>query len=106
VEAIDGMAPKARSGNYTPSVASIYTSCPLELDVTTMQPPLIVGERTNTNGSKKFKDLLQAEDIDGMVSMAREQEKKALIYSMSVLLMWAATKSKTCMALCKGSMSN
>lgn len=76
VEAIDGMAPKARSGNYTPSVASIYTSCPLELDITTMQPPLIVGERTNTNGSKKFKDLLQAEDIDGMVSMAREQEKE------------------------------
>lgn len=76
VECVEGMAPKTRTGNYTPSVASIYTSCPLELDVTTMQPPLIVGERTNTNGSKKFKDLLQAEDIDGMVSMAREQEKE------------------------------
>lgn len=76
VQKIDGMAPKQRHGSLTPAVASIYTTCPLELDPQTMQPPLIVGERTNTNGSKKFKDLLQKEDLDGMVAMAREQEKE------------------------------
>lgn len=36
---------------------------------------LVVGERTNTNGSRKFKQLLEAQDFDGMVSMAREQIK-------------------------------
>ncbi|MGP1310557.1 MAG: methionine synthase, partial [Phycisphaerales bacterium] len=36
---------------------------------------LIVGERTNTNGSRKFKRLVDEQDFDGMVSMAREQIK-------------------------------
>ena len=34
---------------------------------------LIVAERTNTNGSRQFKRLLQAEDWDGLVSMARDE---------------------------------
>ena len=37
---------------------------------------LIVGERTNTNGSRRFKDLLSAEDFDGLVSMAKEQVRE------------------------------
>ncbi|MGF1633857.1 MAG: dihydropteroate synthase [Phycisphaerae bacterium] len=36
---------------------------------------LIVGERTNTNGSRQFKRLLQEEDWDGLVSMARDEIK-------------------------------
>lgn len=36
---------------------------------------LVVGERTNTNGSRKFKQLVDAQDFDGMVSMARDQIK-------------------------------
>ena len=72
VQTTGNLAPRARQALYQPAVASIYTSVGLDID----QPPLIVGERTNTNGSKKFKDLLQAEDLDGMVSMAREQERE------------------------------
>ncbi len=34
---------------------------------------LIVAERTNANGSRKFKRLLDEEDWDGLVSMAREE---------------------------------
>lgn len=34
---------------------------------------LIVAERTNANGSRKFKRLLDAEDWDGLVSMAKEE---------------------------------
>ena len=34
---------------------------------------LIVGERTNTNGSRQFKRLLQNDDWDGLVSMARDE---------------------------------
>ncbi len=72
VNKIGEVEPKKRQAVFVPSAASIYTSVAFDLD----QPPLIVGERTNTNGSKKFKDLLQAEQIDGMVAMAREQERE------------------------------
>lgn len=72
VEVIGNAAPKKREPIYTPAAASIYTSVPFDMD----QPPLIVGERTNTNGSRKFKQLLQKEDWDGMVSMGREQERE------------------------------
>ena len=34
---------------------------------------LVVGERTNATGSRAFRDLLLAEDLDGMVALAREQ---------------------------------
>jgi len=34
---------------------------------------LIVGERCNASGSRKFKRLLEGEDWDGIVSLAREQ---------------------------------
>ncbi len=65
-------APKKREFSYTPSVASIYSSVALHLD----PPPVIVGERCNANGSKRFKELLLAEDYDGMVQLAREQIKE------------------------------
>jgi len=76
VAAVDGMAPLSRKPDVSSAVASIYTSCPLAFDKLNMQPPLIVGERTNTNGSRKFKELLELSDLDGMVRMAREQEKE------------------------------
>ncbi len=37
---------------------------------------LIVGERMNASGSRKFKKLLEAEDFDGIVSLAREQVRE------------------------------
>ncbi len=64
--------PRKREHNYTPSVASIYSSVALHLD----PPPVIVGERCNANGSKKFKELLLAEDYDAMVQLAKEQMKE------------------------------
>ncbi len=36
-------------------------------------PPLLIGERLNATGSRKFKRLLMAEDWDGILEMAREQ---------------------------------
>lgn len=35
---------------------------------------LIVGEKTNANGSKAFRDALAAEDLDAMTAIARDQE--------------------------------
>lgn len=72
VEKVGHVAPKVRTPEYTPAAASIYTSCALRVD----PAPLIIGERTNTNGSRKFKQLLNKEDWDGMVAMARDQEKE------------------------------
>ncbi len=64
--------PMRREVSYTPSVSSIYSSVALHLD----PPPVIVGERCNANGSKKFKELLLAENYDGMVQLAKEQIKE------------------------------
>lgn len=70
VRELRGVRPKSRQPVVEPSVSSLTSSSPLR-----MEPgPLIVGERTNTTGSRKFKRLLEAGDFDGMVDMAREQE--------------------------------
>jgi len=54
------------------SVSSLYQSVPLHQE----PRPLIVGERTNANGSKKFRDLLGREDFDGLVDIARDQQRE------------------------------
>ncbi len=61
-----------RSPKLERSAASLYQSVPLQQE----PRPLIVGERTNANGSKKFRDLLAAEDWDGMIALAKEQQRE------------------------------
>lgn len=69
VKAIGRREQKVRSPKSEPMVASLYQAVPIRQD----NSFLIVGERTNANGSKKFRELLEREDVDGMVAMAREQ---------------------------------
>jgi 5-methyltetrahydrofolate--homocysteine methyltransferase len=52
-----------------PGVTSLYAVQDYRQD----NSILIVGERMNASGSRAFKKLLEAEDWDGMVSLAREQ---------------------------------
>ncbi|MGD9791240.1 MAG: methionine synthase [Phycisphaerales bacterium] len=52
-----------------PSITSLYSPQEYRQD----QSILIVGERMNASGSRAFKRLLEAEDFDGIVSLAREQ---------------------------------
>ena len=52
-----------------PSVTSLYAPTEYRQD----NSLLIIGERMNASGSKKFKQLLEAEDWDGIISLAREQ---------------------------------
>ncbi|MCC6322072.1 MAG: methionine synthase [Phycisphaerales bacterium] len=59
----------ARSGGVPKGVTSLYSPTEYRQD----NSILIVGERMNASGSKKFKQLLEAEDWDGIVSLAREQ---------------------------------
>ncbi len=63
---------KPRHPLVVPSAASIYSSQPYIQD----NSFLIVGERLNASGSKKTRDLLNAEDWDGLVAIARSQVKE------------------------------
>ncbi|MFM6116700.1 MAG: methionine synthase [Sphaerospermopsis kisseleviana] len=66
------LKPKVRQPSLEPAAASIYTTQNYDQD----NSFLIVGERLNASGSKKCRDLLNAEDWDGLVSMARSQVKE------------------------------
>jgi 5-methyltetrahydrofolate--homocysteine methyltransferase len=72
VEAMSRLTPKARDAKLIPSASSIYIQQPYVQDTSF----LIVGERVNASGSKKMRDLLNAEDWDGLVNLAREQERE------------------------------
>jgi 5-methyltetrahydrofolate--homocysteine methyltransferase len=72
VEAMRGVTPKKREARLIPSASSIYFQQPYTQDTSF----LIVGERVNASGSKKMRDLLNAEDWDGLVSLAKEQERE------------------------------
>lgn len=72
IDRVGGIAPRARDAELAPSAASIYFQQPYTQDASF----LIVGERVNASGSKKMRDLLQAEDWDGLVNLAKSQEKE------------------------------
>jgi 5-methyltetrahydrofolate--homocysteine methyltransferase len=72
VEAMQRVTPKSRDAKLVPAAASIYFQQPYVQDASF----LIVGERVNASGSKKMRDLLNAEDWDGLVSLAKEQERE------------------------------
>src|SRR5881396_1182080 len=72
VEAVKGLAPLKREVQRTAASSSIFIQQPYRQDTSF----LIVGERVNASGSRKMRDLLNAEDWDGLVSLAREQERE------------------------------
>jgi len=72
VEAMQRLTPKERNAKLIPSASSIYMQQPYIQDTSF----LIVGERVNASGSKKMRDLLNVEDWDGLVSLAKEQERE------------------------------
>jgi 5-methyltetrahydrofolate--homocysteine methyltransferase len=72
VEAMQRITPKPRNARLVPAASSIYFQQPYVQDASF----LIVGERVNASGSKKMRDLLNAEDWDGLVSLAKEQERE------------------------------
>jgi 5-methyltetrahydrofolate--homocysteine methyltransferase len=63
--------PLGREPVSEPGAASIYSQVPFHQETSF----LVVGERTNANGSKQFREALVAEDWDTCVQMAREQVK-------------------------------
>jgi 5-methyltetrahydrofolate--homocysteine methyltransferase len=65
-----GQGPETGAGTQpSRGVTSLYSVTDYRQDTSI----LIIGERLNASGSKQFKRLLEVEDWDGIVSMAREQ---------------------------------
>ncbi|HET9162652.1 MAG TPA: methionine synthase [Solirubrobacterales bacterium] len=68
-ERVDGRVPGERPAPGPIQVSSMMTATPL-----VQEPrPTLVGERVNSQGSKKAKELLLADDYDGLVQVAEDQ---------------------------------
>ena len=72
VAACADLTPAPRHPQPEYGAASIYTQVPFEQDTSF----LVVGERTNANGSKKFRQAMLEGDWDTCVAMARDQVKE------------------------------
>jgi 5-methyltetrahydrofolate--homocysteine methyltransferase len=66
------LTPKERHPHYEPCAASIYSTTTYTQD----NSFLIVGEKLNASGSKKCRTLLNEEDWDGLISLAKNQVKE------------------------------
>jgi 5-methyltetrahydrofolate--homocysteine methyltransferase len=69
VEAVRDLTPLRRTPEVESSVTSIYSPVTLAQD----KSVLIIGERTNANGSKAFRDAMLAADWDSCSKIATEQ---------------------------------
>jgi 5-methyltetrahydrofolate--homocysteine methyltransferase len=72
VDRVGKCVPKKRTPKHEPACASLYGISAFKQS----PAPLLVGEQTNANGSKKFKQLLEHEDYDAIVGVAREAVKE------------------------------
>ncbi|MFJ9623468.1 methionine synthase [Streptomyces sp. NPDC101181] len=69
VERVRELAPAAREPRPEPGAASLYQTVPFRQDTSY----LAIGERTNANGSKKFREAMLEARWDDCVEMARDQ---------------------------------
>jgi 5-methyltetrahydrofolate--homocysteine methyltransferase len=69
VKAVGDRVPTKRHPVRIPAVTSTYSSVPLHQDTSF----LIIGERTNANGSKAFREAMLAGDMDTCVSIGENQ---------------------------------
>ncbi|MFJ9666070.1 methionine synthase [Streptomyces sp. NPDC101219] len=69
VQRVGDLAPAEREPRPEPGAASLYQSVPFRQDTSY----LAIGERTNANGSKKFREAMLEGRWDACVELAREQ---------------------------------
>ena len=72
VERCRDLTPARRAPMHEAGATSIYSLVPFEQDTSFM----IIGERTNANGSKKFREALLDADLDTCVQMAKDQVRE------------------------------
>jgi len=61
-----------RTAHDEPRLASAINSLTMHQD----PPPLLIGERCNAQGSRKFKRLLMVEDYDAILALAQQQVER------------------------------
>ncbi len=69
VDKVRGLKPTVIEVDDSPCLASAMRALPLRQ----VPPPHFIGERINTQGSKAAKQLLLADDYEGIVQLARDQ---------------------------------
>ncbi|MDF0530527.1 methionine synthase [Tsukamurella sp. 8F] len=70
-EAVRGLVPAARAPQAESSISSLYTTVPFAQDSSI----LMIGERTNSNGSKKFRDAMIAGEWQQCLDIAKDQTR-------------------------------
>jgi 5-methyltetrahydrofolate--homocysteine methyltransferase len=63
------MKPKEASGSIEPSIASLFNTTELFQE----PAPLLIGERSNSTGSKAFRELIIAGDYEGTLQVGQAQ---------------------------------
>ena len=69
VERIGGRAPTRRAATPAPELSSAMRAVAMRQS----PPPLLIGERLNTQGSRKVKELLLAEDFESLLQIGCDQ---------------------------------
>jgi 5-methyltetrahydrofolate--homocysteine methyltransferase len=69
VERLRGVAPRRREVQYVPRVSSAIRAT----DLVQEPRPTMIGERVNSQGSRKVKRHLLEDDYDGVLAVARDQ---------------------------------
>ncbi|MDD4867927.1 MAG: methionine synthase, partial [Mycobacterium sp.] len=68
----DGSRPRGeRHIAYEPSVSSLYSAVPFQQEASV----LVIGERTNANGSKAFREAMIAEEYQKCLDIAKDQTR-------------------------------
>ena len=70
--ALNGRAVAARTIEHEPAVSSLYQDVLLDQDTTYLS----IGERTNANGSRAFRDAMLAENWDECIDIAKAQARE------------------------------
>jgi 5-methyltetrahydrofolate--homocysteine methyltransferase len=71
-ERVGGLGPGKRGFSGAAMATSLFSAQEFQV-----QPgPLIIGEQTNATGSRKFREALLKDDLDGMAAVALEQEQE------------------------------
>ncbi|MGY2062358.1 homocysteine S-methyltransferase family protein, partial [Nocardia gipuzkoensis] len=70
-EAVADARQAERTPDHEPAVSSMYTAVPFEQDASV----LMIGERTNANGSKAFREAMLAGDWQKCLDIAKDQTR-------------------------------
>ncbi len=66
---VSKLTPKEPSGSIEPSIASLFNTTELFQE----PAPLLIGERSNSTGSKAFRELVIASDYEGTLTVGQAQ---------------------------------